>query len=143
MEADDNKWFLSEIKGHSWPIFMACLTVFVSNSLQIFTSLFVMVVYNKVIPNSAMNTLVALAVGVGVLLVFDYLFKIVKTRIVDDICARIERSLGPRLYQKILSWDIQTPKDSWTKCSTSSRFDNIIDLFTNSTTPHSRFHLFY
>ena len=62
MEADDNKWFLNEIKGHSWPIFMACLTVFVSNSLQIFTSLFVMVVYNKVIPNSAMNTLVALAV---------------------------------------------------------------------------------
>ena len=121
MEADDNKWFLNEIKGHSWPIFMACLTVFVSNSLQIFTSLFVMVVYNKVIPNSAMNTLVALAVGVGVLLVFDYLFKIVKTRIVDDICARIERSLGPRLYQKILSWDIQDSQDSWTKCSTSSR----------------------
>jgi len=134
MEADDNKWFLKEIKGHSWPIFMACLTVFVSNSLQIFTSLFVMVVYNKVIPNSAMNTLVALAVGVGVLLVFDYLFKIVKTRIVDDICARIERSLGPQLYQKILSWDIQdSPKTVGQSAALVRDLDNIIDLFTNST----------
>ena len=66
-----------------------------------------MVVYNKVIPNQAHNTLVSLALGVGVLLIFDLLFKVQKAKITNDACKSIENNLGPRLYQKILMWDLQ------------------------------------
>ena len=72
-------WLLAEIK-QQWPaLAKAGVGITVGNALQIFTSLFVMVVYNKVIPNEAHNTLTTLAIGVVVLIIFDFLFKLLKS----------------------------------------------------------------
>ena len=54
-----------------------------------------MAVYNKVIPNESMNTLFSLGTGICVILTFDLLFKIVKSKIADDMCSEIEEKLGP------------------------------------------------
>ena len=54
-----------------------------------------------------MNTLFSPGTGIFVILTFDLLFKIVKSKIADDMCSDIEEKLGPKLYQKILAWDLQ------------------------------------
>ena len=51
--------------------------------LQIFVSLFPMVVYNKVIPNSAYQSLLTVALGMLIIITFDFIFKLIKTRIID------------------------------------------------------------
>ena len=80
-----------------------------------------MVVYNKVIPNSALNTLLTLGLGVAALAVFDFMFKFVKTRLLDEVCENIDKNLSPKLYKKIISWDIQdTPKSVGQSAAPSS-----------------------
>ena len=93
-----------------------------------------MAVYNKVIPNESMNTLFSLGTGIFVILTFDLLFKIVKSKIADDMCSEIEEKLGPRLYQKILAWDLQNvPKASGQSSTLTKDLDQVIELFTSST----------
>jgi len=134
MKTSRPEWLLTEIKLQ-WPtLAKAGVGITVGNTLQIFTSLFVMVVYNKVIPNEAHNTLTTLAMGVIVLIVFDFLFKILKSKLADEACQKIEAKLGPRLYNKILSWDLQNlPKSVGHSASLNRDLDNTIELFASST----------
>ena len=127
-------WLLAEIR-QQWPaLAKAGVGITVGNSLQIFTSLFVMVVYNKVIPNEAHNTLTTLAIGVVVLIIFDFLFKLLKSKLADEACQQIEAKLGPRLYNKILSWDLQNlPKTSGQSSTLTRDLDHVIELFTSTT----------
>ena len=127
-------WLLAEIKKQ-WPsLAKAGVGITVGNTLQIFTSLFVMVDYNKVIPNEAHNTLTTLAIGVIVLIIFDFLFKLLKSKLADEACQQIEAKLGPRLYNKILSWDLQNvPKSIGQSASLNRDLDNTIELFASST----------
>ena len=66
-----------------------------------------MAVYNKVIPNQAFSSLRSLAVGVSVIIIFDYLFKLIKSRLLSKSCDKIEEELQPALFRKLLSWDLQ------------------------------------
>ena len=128
------KWLTSEISQSSGGLAKAVVAVTVSNILQIFSTLFVMVVYNKVIPNEAMNTLMSLCLGIAVVLTFDLLFKLVKSKITDDICSDVEAKLSPKLYKKVLSWDLQNvPKTSGQSSSLTRDLDHVIELFTSST----------
>lgn len=128
------KWLTSEINQQSGGLTKAVVAVTVSNVLQIFSTLFVMVVYNKVIPNEAMNTLMSLCLGIAVVLTFDLLFKLVKSKITDDICSDVEAKLSPKLYKKVLSWDLQNvPKTSGQSSSLTRDLDSVIELFTSST----------
>ena len=128
------RWLTSEIKQNLTGLIRAIVAVTISNILQIFSTLFVMVVYNKVIPNEAMNTLLSLCLGIATLLTFDLLFKLVKSKITDDICSEVEAKLSPKLYKKVLSWDLQNvPKASGQSSSLTRDLDHVIELFTSST----------
>ena len=50
-------WLWGEVIGQQGNLAKAIYVNFLINFLQIFTSLFVMAVYNKVIPNSALGSL--------------------------------------------------------------------------------------
>lgn len=127
-------WLTSEVHKNSSGLVRAIIAVTISNILQIFSTLFVMVVYNKVIPNEAMNTLLSLCLGIAVVLTFDFLFKLVKSKITDDICSEVEADLSPKLYKKVLSWDLQNvPKTSGQSSSLTRDLDHVIELFTSST----------
>jgi ATP-binding cassette subfamily C protein LapB len=128
------EWLTSEVNQHAGDFTKAIIAITLSNFLQIFTTLFVMVVYNKVIPNEAMTTLTSLFIGIAVILIFDLLFKIVKSNLAEDICSKIETNLGPKLYRKILSWDLQNvPKASGQSSTLTRDLDHVIELFTGST----------
>jgi ATP-binding cassette subfamily C protein LapB len=131
---EDLSWIFDEVKSHSGSLSKAIIAITISNIFQVFSTLFVMAVYNKVIPNESMNTLFSLGTGICVILTFDLLFKIVKSKLADDMCSEIEEKLGPRLYQKILAWDLQNvPKASGQSSTLTKDLDQVIELFTSST----------
>lgn len=106
----------------------------IGNFIAIFVSLFTMVVYNKIIPNSALSTLITVAIGVGTLVLLDIIFKILKTRIINTTCSEIEMNLQETLYKKILNWDLQNiPKLSGSSASLVKDLDNIVELMTSGT----------
>ena len=126
-------WLWGEVIGQKGSLAKAIYVNFLINFLQIFTSLFVMAVYNKVIPNSALGSLMSLALGVSVAVLFDWVFKLVKARIVNKACNDIEAALQPKLFFKVVSMDLQSrPKLSGAAATLVRDLDAVIDLFTNS-----------
>ena len=48
------------------------------NFFALVTSLFTMTVYDRVVPNSAFDSLVGLSIGLGIVLIFDFVLKLVR-----------------------------------------------------------------
>ena len=68
-------WFFSAFRKSKWIYAQVMIAAMVSNFLSLTTALFTMTVYDRVIPNGAFESLIALSVGVVIALGFDFLIK--------------------------------------------------------------------
>ena len=126
-------WFFSEIVKAKGQILQSVFLNIIIFCFQIITSLFVMVVYNKILPNSSLTSLKTLLIGISVILLFDFIFKILKSRIIETANINIEQRLQRRLFRKVLSWDLQSkPKLSGASSTLLRDLESITELFTNN-----------
>ena len=126
-------WLFRELLTEKTALTKCFFLNFIIYSFQIVTSLFVMVVYNKVLPNDALKSLISLVIGIAVVLVFDLLFKLLKSRIMNNSNDSIDAKLQQALFKKILSWDLQNrPKLSGASSTLIRDLESVIELFTNS-----------
>ena len=129
----DGHWLYSELAKHQTSFGKAVLLNVLINLFQIVTSLFVMVVYNKVLPNNAVSSLYTLVIGISIVVVFDTIFKLIKSRIISMATDNVEEKLQHQLFQKILSWDLQSkPKLSGAASTLIRDIETISELFTTS-----------
>lgn len=82
------------------------------NIFALVTSLFSMVVYDRVIPNNAMSSLVALSVGFGIVIIFDFILKMLRAYFVDVAGADIDYQVGERVFGKLLAIRLDHKKGS-------------------------------
>ena len=53
------------------------------NIFGLLTSLFTMTVYDRVVPNNATSSLVALSIGFAIVVIFDFVLKLLRAYFVD------------------------------------------------------------
>lgn len=73
------------------------------NLLALITPLFVMSVYDRVLPTASLSTLASLAVGVIIAIVGDLALRTIRGRLVSHIGMRLDMLIGIAILQKILS----------------------------------------
>jgi ATP-binding cassette subfamily C protein LapB len=96
-------WFWSEVwkvRREFWPVLLAALIV---NLLALAVPLFTMNVYDRVIPNKAVPTLWVLAIGVLLALGFDFLLRIARAQLVDEIGRRLDAKYSQKLFEKVMN----------------------------------------
>ena len=126
-------WLWGPLRENLPSLKAAILATILSFILQIFVSLFPMVIYNKIIPNSAIESMITIVLGIFLVIIFDFFFKLIKTRLVDAATSRLEISLQKSLYNKIISWDLQNiPKLTGSSAALTRDLDNVAELFTSS-----------
>ena len=74
-EERSGHWFFSAFRKSKWIYVQVMIAAMVSNFLSLTTALFTMTVYDRVIPNGAFESLIALSIGVIIALGFDFLIK--------------------------------------------------------------------
>lgn len=74
----------------------------VLNILALVTPLFVMAVYDKVVATKSLSTLAYFAVGVGIAIVCDMILRIIRSKIMAFIGARLDNIVGIAIFHKIL-----------------------------------------
>lgn len=72
------------------------------NLFAITTSLFSMAVYNKVVPNNATQSLLALVIGIGFVIVFDFIMRSLRGYFVDIAGQNIDHVLGAAIFDRLL-----------------------------------------
>ena len=75
------------------------------NIFALASSLYIMTVYDRVIPNRAIESLWALTAIMMVVLIFDFLMKMTRASFVDYASARIDRRVSDMLFRRVLNND--------------------------------------
>ena len=71
------------------------------NLLALAAPIFVMQVYDRVIGHSAMETLKGLLIGIALVMVFDYILKQTRGRVMQMVALRIDVEIGEKLFDKL------------------------------------------
>ncbi|MDF1797416.1 MAG: type I secretion system permease/ATPase [Coxiellaceae bacterium] len=98
----DIRWLWPALKG-SWSVYAEVLfATFFINVLVLAMPLFVMNVYDRVVPNTAIATLWVLALGVVVVLLFDFVLKTLRTRFIDSAAHSVDLKLSGKIFEHVL-----------------------------------------
>ncbi|HEX5779858.1 MAG TPA: cysteine peptidase family C39 domain-containing protein, partial [Xanthobacteraceae bacterium] len=76
-------WFWSVVRKFWANYSHVAVAALVVNLLALAAPLFVMNVYDRVIPNGAIPSLIALAFGLGIAIAFDFFLRVVRSQIID------------------------------------------------------------
>ena len=90
---------------------------FFTNLLALAVPLYTLQVYDRVVGHQATTTLVALAIGVGLAILFDLLLRTARSRILQDAAIHIDAHLGRHLYNRFRLLPLQVleskPTNHW------------------------------
>ncbi len=71
------------------------------NIFGLATALFTMTVYDRVVPNAAFGSLLALSIGLGIIILFDFALKLLRAYFVDFAGARIDEDIGTDAFARL------------------------------------------
>jgi len=127
-------WFWSALAANRWSYTQVLLAAVLANFLGLTTSIFIMVVYDRVLPNEATESLIALTIGVGIALLFDFLIKNLRAGFIDRAGQRADMVMGRRIFDQLLDMQMRARKGSTgALASTLREFETLRDFFTSAT----------
>lgn len=128
------QWFWHTI-FRFWPIYRHVIGASVMTNIIIVASpLFVMNVYDRVIPNSAMETLWALALGIVIAYVFDFLLKNLRSYFVDVAGRSADVLLGSRIMNHLMNARLDhMPESAGAVANNIREFESLREFFSSST----------
>ncbi len=130
----EGHWFWGTL-AESWRIYRDVLAASVLiNLFAVASPLFVMNVYDRVVPNSAIETLWVLAIGVSIVFGFDLLLRTLRGRFIDAAGGRADMLMSARLYERVLGLRLDArPASAGAFANNLREFDGIRDFFTSLT----------
>lgn len=127
-------WFFGAFRKSKWLYVQVAIAAMVSNFLSLTTSLFTMTVYDRVIPNGAFESLLALSIGVVIALGFDFLIKSLRAGFIDKASKRADLEISRRLFDRILSLSPSEQRQkTGAMAGTIREFETLREFFNSST----------
>lgn len=104
------------------------------NFFALVTALFTMTVYDRVVPNNAYESLIGLTIGLAIVLIFDFVLKLLRAYFVDVAGARIDRDIGKSIFKQILGMRFDLGRGSTGGLATLVReIETLRDFFASAT----------
>ncbi|MPW28205.1 type I secretion system permease/ATPase [Agarivorans sp. B2Z047] len=127
-------WFWNTLR-RSAPIYRDALVASLFlNLFAIASPLFVMNVYDRVVPNSAIDTLWVLTAGMALVLVFDFALKQMRAYTLDLAAKKSDILLSARIFEKLLNIKAEVrPPSVGAFAKNVQEFDSIREFVTSST----------
>jgi ATP-binding cassette subfamily C protein LapB len=127
-------WLMDPIRENKGTYGQVALAAVLINVFGLVTSLFTMVVYDRVVPNNATESLIALSVGVAIILIFDFILKSLRGYFIDIAGQRIDRNVGGSIFRRLLSMRMESRKGSAGAFAGLLReFETLRDFFASAT----------
>jgi ATP-binding cassette subfamily C protein LapB len=126
-------WFWGKVFYHKaifWRVGMAGAMI---NFFSIASSIFIMVVYDRVIPNGAFSSLYALTIGMLIVLLFDFILRNLRAWFIDFAGLQIDKTVGKDIYQSVLSsYSSKNQVSVGGLANTIKDFDLVKEFFTSA-----------
>mgnify|MGYP001305724052 CR=1 FL=1 len=130
----ENHWFYAPLWKNRKFIVQAGLASLLTNIFAVGTSLFALIVYNRIIPANAMSSLYMLVIGMVILLTADYAIKTLRSRLLGVAGIESDIVIADKLFGQIIDLKHDTKKGSvGTLASILKEYEQIREFFTSAT----------
>lgn len=127
-------WFWSAISTYKYLYRDVLLTALLINFLALVSPLFVMNVYDRVVPNHATDTLWVLALGMLVAISADFVLRMMRTWFVDLASSRVDVTLSAILMERVLGMKLSDrPLSVGSFAAGLSSFESIRSFISSAT----------
>lgn len=128
------QWFRDTLWRYRHIYADTMLASLVLNVLGVASSLFVMNVYDRVVPNRAYETLWVLAIGVSIAFVFEMLLRILRGHFIDLAGRRADIAMSALLFERVMGLRLEhRPASAGSMASTLREFESLREFFTSAT----------
>ena len=127
-------WFWGTV-AKMWPAYIeVVLCAAIINMLALASPLFIMNVYDRVLPNQAIATLWVLVAGMGIALLFDFLLRNLRSALIDTVGRRADVLLAARIFEQVLNLQMRArPSSTGAFANHLREFETVRDFFTSAT----------
>ncbi|MEZ7518878.1 type I secretion system permease/ATPase [Psychrobacter sp. NPDC078370] len=123
-----------DLKNYRGIVIEAVVASFLINMLALAVSLFSMQVYDRVIPTRSEYTLIILASGVGLVILFETFMKFARSKIMDKVVVNLDQYLSREVFQRLLSVRIdQMPGSVGSMAAQLRGYEQVRGFYTAST----------
>ena len=124
----------SDLGNYKGILAEAVIATFLINLLALAVSLFSMQVYDRVIPTRSEYTLIILASGVFLVILFEAFMKFSRSRIMDKVVVGLDQYLSREVFQRLLKVRIdQMPGSVGSMAAQLRGYEQVRSFFTAST----------
>ena len=133
-DLESGHWFWRTLR-HLWPIYgEVLLAAFLVNVFALALPLFTMNVYNRVVPNRAVETLWVLAIGVVVIALFDLLMRSLRAYFLDVAGKKFDVALSARLFEQVMGLRMEArPRSVGAFANQLSEVESFREFITSAT----------
>lgn len=127
-------WFWDTLMQYKYVYVNVMVAAFLTNLFVLVAPLFILNVYDRVVPNQAFTTLWVLALGAFVFFIFDLCARLLRHYLIDFAGRRTDEQLSKMMYSHLLSLRMSNkPQSSGAVASYFSEFESLRDFFTSAT----------
>ncbi len=104
------------------------------NMFGLASSIFIMNVYDRVVPNSAFDTLYAMSLGIFIVFIFDFILRNLRAHFLDHAGRRADVRISAMLFEQIMGMTMGSrPPSAGVLASNMKEFETLRDFFTSAT----------
>ena len=131
--ADPRGWFWGVLARNAELYGQVVIAAMLINVFALASPLFIMTVYDRVVPNAAIDTLWVLATGVAVVFGFDFVVKSLRGYFIDVAWRRADVVLASRIFDQVLDIEMAArPASAGGFANTLREFESVRDFITSA-----------
>jgi len=132
--ASKKSWFWGTLWSYRKIYGQVILATLLLNIFALASPLFIMNVYNRVVPNFAVETLWTMSSGIIVVIIFDFVLRILRGYMIDIAGKKADTILASNIFQQALGVRLEAkPASSGAFANNLHEFEILRDFFTSAT----------
>ncbi|OPA79814.1 type I secretion system permease/ATPase [Campylobacter pinnipediorum] len=133
LENTKEHWFWGTLKKSKKIYFDVIIATFIINLFVLASPLFTMNVYDRVVPNNAVETLWVLAIGVLVVYLIDFFLKFIRSYFLEIAGKKSDIIMSSILFERVMDLKLTNrPKSVGSFASNLKEFDVIRNFFSSA-----------
>ena len=131
---EPKRWFWRTMKKNIHIYKLVILAAILINLFVIAIPLFTMNVYDRVLPNKAVDTLWVLFIGISIVLIFDLILKLLRAHFIEQAGKRADIRMSSKIFDQLLNIKLDSkPSSTGLFVSRLQSFESVREFFTTAT----------